>query len=66
MSRDAGYHIVQKRTVGISRRAFAKFISKQAVLQITRDALPTLNSRGGRWRDEATSRLIWWKQKEKT
>jgi len=40
MSRDAGHHIVQKRTVGISRRAFAKFISKQAVLQITRDALP--------------------------
>ena len=40
MSRDAGYHIVQKRTVGISRRAFAKFISKQAVLQITRDKLP--------------------------
>ena len=40
MSRDAGYHIVQKRTVGISRRAFGKFISKQAVLQITRDKLP--------------------------
>ncbi len=40
MSRDAGYHIVQKRTVGISRRAFAKFLGKQAVLQITRDALP--------------------------
>ena len=40
MSRDAGYHIAQKRTVGISRRAFAKFISKQAVLQITRDKLP--------------------------
>ena len=40
MSRDAGYHIVQKRTVGISRRAFAKFISKQAVLQITKDRLP--------------------------
>ena len=40
MSRDAGYHIVQKRTVGISRRAFAAFIRKQAVLQITRDALP--------------------------
>jgi len=40
MSRDAGYHIVQKRTVGISRRAFAKFIGKQAVLQITRDKMP--------------------------
>ena len=40
LSRDAGHHIVQKRTLGISRRAFAKFISKQAVLQITRDKLP--------------------------
>ena len=40
MSRDAGHHIVQQRTVGISRRAFAKFISKQAVLQITRNRLP--------------------------
>ena len=46
MSRDAGYHIVQKKTVGISRRAFAKFISKQAVLQITRDALPKLKQPG--------------------
>ena len=46
MSRDAGYHIVQKRTVGISRRAFAKFISKQAVLQITRDALPEKKNPG--------------------
>lgn len=40
MSRDAGYHITQKRTVGISRRAFMKFIQKQEVLQLTRDALP--------------------------
>ena len=46
MSRDAGYHIVQKDTVGISRRAFAKFISKQAVLQITRDALPEKKNPG--------------------
>ena len=37
MSRDAGYHIVQQRTIGISRRTFQKFIAKQAVLQITRD-----------------------------
>jgi hypothetical protein len=40
LSRDAGYHAVQKMTVGISRRAFGKFIAKQAVLQITRDRLP--------------------------
>ena len=37
LSRDAGYHIVQQRTIGISRRSFGKFIAKQAVLQITRD-----------------------------
>jgi len=40
MSRDAGYHITQKRCVGISRRAFMRFLQKQSVLQITRDALP--------------------------
>ena len=48
MSRDAGYHIVQKRTVGISRRAFAKFLGKQPVLQITRDALPKRKGTGHR------------------
>ena len=48
MSRDAGYHIVQQRTVGISRRAFAKFLSKQTVLQITRDALPQRKGVGHR------------------
>ena len=37
LSRDAGYHIIQQRTIGISRRTFQKFIAKQAVLQITRD-----------------------------
>ena len=46
LSRDAGYHIVQKRTVGISRRAFAKFIARQAVLQITKDKLPVQKHRG--------------------
>ena len=40
MSRDAGYHIVQKRTVGISRRTLQRFLSKQTVLQITRDVVP--------------------------
>ena len=46
MSRDAGYHIVQKRVVGISRRAFAKFLGKQAVIQITKDAVPQKKSVG--------------------
>ena len=46
LSRDAGYHIVQKRTIGISRRAFGKFIAKQAVLQITRNK-PAAQERKG-------------------
>ena len=46
MSRDAGYHIVQKRVVGISRRAFAKFLGKVAVIQITKDAVPQKKSIG--------------------
>ena len=48
MSRDAGYPIVQKRTVGISRRAFAGFMSKQAVLQITKDAPASNKKKTGR------------------
>ena len=40
MSRDSGYHIVQKRTVGISRRALGNFMKKQEVIQITHDRLP--------------------------
>ena len=47
LSRDAGYHIVQKRTVGISRRALGSFLSKQEVLQLTRDKLPIMKQ-GGR------------------
>ena len=46
MSRDAGYHIVQKRTVGISRRTFYKFMQKQAVLQVTRWKLPEMKRPG--------------------
>ena len=46
MSRDAGYHIVQKRVVGISHRAFAKFLGKVAVIQITKDAVPQKKSIG--------------------
>ena len=46
LSRDAGYHIVQKRTVGISRRALGSFLSKQEVLQLTRDKLPIMRQPG--------------------
>ena len=38
MSRDAGYHALKGKTLGISRRALQAFLGKQAVLQITRDA----------------------------
>jgi hypothetical protein len=47
LSRDAGYHIVQQRTIGISRRGFGKFIAKQAVLQITKDR-PAEQARRGK------------------
>ena len=40
LARDTGYHMVQKRTVGISRRTLQRFLSKQTVLQITRDVVP--------------------------
>ena len=35
LARDSGYHIVQKRTLGISRRALAAFTKKQEVVQLT-------------------------------
>ena len=37
LTRDAGYHILQKDTVGISRRSFYAFLAKQESLQITRN-----------------------------
>ena len=40
MSRDAGYHIVQKNTFGCSRRRFMQFLKKQEVVQLTRDRMP--------------------------
>ena len=46
LSRDGGYHIVQGRTVGISRRALAAFMRKQEVLQITRNRQPIMKQPG--------------------
>lgn len=46
LSRDSGYHILQKRTVGISRRNVAAFMKKQTVLQITHDRNPILKQPG--------------------
>ena len=37
LSRDSGYHAVQKESVGISRRAFYAFLQKQEALQVTRN-----------------------------
>ena len=31
LARDSGYHILQQRTMGISRRAWAAFLGKQSV-----------------------------------
>ena len=37
MSRDAGYHIMKQRYIGVSRRAFLAFMSKQKDLQLTQN-----------------------------
>ena len=42
LARDAGYHIVQKDSIGVSRRAFYSFLAKQEALQVTRNRLPEM------------------------
>ena len=37
LTRDAGYHILQKDSIGISRRSFYAFLAKQEPLQLTRN-----------------------------
>ena len=46
LARDSGYHILQQRTVGISRRAWAAFLGKQSVLQRTQN-IPPERRKGG-------------------
>ena len=46
LGRDSAYHHVQKTTVGISRRRLYAFLSKQGVLQITRN-MPNEQQKGG-------------------
>lgn len=46
MARDSGYHILQQRTMGISRRAWAAFLGKQTVLQRTQN-IPPERRKGG-------------------
>ena len=46
LARDTGYHIVQTRTLGISRRAVAAFTKKQEVVQLTHQLLPRMQIAG--------------------
>ena len=46
LARDSGYHILHQRTMGISRRAWAAFLSKQTVLQRTQN-IPPERRKGG-------------------
>ena len=42
IARDTGYHIVQTKTLGISRRAVAAFTKKQEVVQLMHQQLPRM------------------------
>ena len=46
LARDSGYHILHQRTVGISRRVWADFLSKQGTLQRTQN-IPVERRKGG-------------------
>jgi hypothetical protein len=46
LSRDAGYHWVKSKTLGISRRALWTFLEKQEHLQMTRN-IPNERKKGG-------------------
>ena len=46
LARDSGYHILHQRTMGISRRAWAAFLSKQSTLQRTQN-IPVERRKGG-------------------
>ena len=46
LSRDSGYHILQARCIGVSRRDWAAFIKSQAVLQQTQN-IPVERRKGG-------------------
>ena len=46
LARDSGYHILHKRTMGISRRVWADFLRKQSTLQRTQN-IPVERRKGG-------------------
>ena len=46
LSRDSGYHILSQRCIGVSRRDWAAFLKKQAVLQRTQN-IPVERRKGG-------------------
>ena len=64
LSRDAGHHIVQKRTLGISRRAFAK--SNRRSCKSPGTSCRRRSSRAGRSRAAATSRSTSWRRRAAT
>ena len=47
LARDSGYNAIAKTTVGISRRAWAEFLGRQKVVQVSRAIVPA-RKRGGR------------------
>ena len=46
LARDSGYHVVQQRTVGISRRMVQRFVNKQEVAQLPRQQQPRIKQPG--------------------
>ena len=47
LARDSGYNAIAKTTVGISRRAWAEFLGRQKLVQVSRAIVPA-RKRGGR------------------
>ena len=47
MARDSGYNAISKEVIGISRRAWAEFLGKQKVVQVSRAIVPA-RRRGGK------------------
>ena len=56
LARDSGYNAIAKTTVGISRRAWAEFLGRQKVVQVSRAIVfPRGNGAAGR----STPRACW-------
>ena len=46
LSRDSGYYVLQKRYLGISRRALMSFLAKQTDLQLTQSRIAETSRKG--------------------